>query len=83
MISKLTLQSVISKYYLGLNESVKWVTKDNSLEIDFMTPTRDVIGSVICNNFDFVTLSGSCFNLACSSAKPCISTKDLLTFTTF
>jgi hypothetical protein len=52
MISKLTLQSVISKYYLGLNESVKWVTKDNSLEIDFMTPTRDVIGSVICNNFD-------------------------------
>jgi len=52
MISKLTLQSVISKYYLGLNESVKWVTNDNSLEVNFMTPTRDVIGSVICNNFD-------------------------------
>ena len=52
MISKLTLQSIINKYYLGLNESVKWSTNDRNLEIDFMTPTRDVIGKVTCGDFD-------------------------------
>ena len=52
MISKLTLQSIINKYYLGLNESVKWSTNDRNLEIDFMSPTRDVIGKVTCNDFD-------------------------------
>ena len=52
MISKIQLQSIIDKYYLGLNESVKWVIKDNNLSIDFMTPTKDVIGKVTCNNFD-------------------------------
>lgn len=51
MINKLTLQSIINKYYLGLNESVKWVVNDNNLEINFMTPTKDVIGSVICDDF--------------------------------
>lgn len=51
MINKLTLQSIINKYYLGLNESVKWVVNNNTLEINFMTPTKDVIGSVICNDF--------------------------------
>jgi len=51
MISKLTLQSIINKYYLGLNESVKWVVNNNMLNIDFMTPTKDVIGSVTCNDF--------------------------------
>lgn len=51
MINKSTIQSVINKYYLGLNESVKWNVKDNNLEIDFMTPTKDVIGSVSCENF--------------------------------
>ena len=52
MINKLTLQSIINKYYLGLNESVRWTTDDRNLEIDFMTPTRDVIGKVVCENFD-------------------------------
>tara|TARA_R110000803_G_C11869905_1_gene308282 strand:- start:53 stop:787 length:735 start_codon:yes stop_codon:yes gene_type:complete len=52
MISKLTLQSIINKYYLGLNESVKWVTNSNNLEINFMTPTRDVIGRVVCEEFE-------------------------------
>ena len=52
MINKLTLQSIINKYYLGLNESVKWSIANNSLEINFMTPTKDVIGSVICENFN-------------------------------
>ena len=51
MINKLKVQSIINKYYLGTNESVKWVIKDNSLKIDFMTPTKDVIGEVVCNDF--------------------------------
>jgi hypothetical protein len=51
MISKLLVQSIIDKYYLGLNESVKWVINDNHLSIDFMTPTKDVIGNVECSNF--------------------------------
>lgn len=52
MISKPTLQNIIDRYYLGLNESVKWVIQDNKLEINFMTPTKDVIGNVTCNNFE-------------------------------
>ena len=52
MINKLIVQSIINKYYLGENESVKWVVKDNSLSIDFMTPSKDVIGSVVCTNFE-------------------------------
>tara|TARA_R110000782_G_scaffold132759_2_gene224902 strand:- start:1340 stop:2074 length:735 start_codon:yes stop_codon:yes gene_type:complete len=52
MISKQIIQSVIDKYYLGVNESVKWVVNDNHLSIDFMTPTKDVIGSVECDNFE-------------------------------
>lgn len=51
MINKSVIQSVINKYYLGLNESVKWNIQNNLLEIDFMTPTKDVIGSVSCDNF--------------------------------
>ena len=52
MISKQIIQSVIDKYYLGVNESVKWVINDKHLSIDFMTPTKDVIGSVECDNFE-------------------------------
>jgi hypothetical protein len=52
MINKLTIQSIINKYYLGVNESVKWEIKDNSLNIDFMTPTKDVIGNVQCSDFE-------------------------------
>ena len=51
MINKLKIQSIINKYYLGTNESVKWVINDNSLNIDFMTPTKDVIGNVTCTDF--------------------------------
>lgn len=51
MINKNIIQSVISKYYLGVNESVKWSITDNNLEIDFMTPSKDVIGNIVCNNF--------------------------------
>jgi|TARA_R100001163_G_C5066164_1_gene204433 hypothetical protein len=51
MINKLTIQSIINKYYLGVNEAVKWVVQDDKLGINFMTPTKDVIGSVSCKNF--------------------------------
>jgi hypothetical protein len=52
MINKGKLQSIISKYYLnGLNESVKWDTEDNQLQIDFQSPNRDMIGRVISRNF--------------------------------
>ena len=52
MINKLTVQSIINKYYLGENESVKWEVKDNFLNINFMTPSKDVIGNVNCTNFE-------------------------------
>ena len=52
MIAKNTLQSIISKYYLGGKvESVKWVVEDKKLDIDFMAPTKDMIGRLSCNNF--------------------------------
>lgn len=52
MINKGVLQSVINKYHLGINEDVKWNIKDKKIEVDFMTPTRDVIGKVTSTNFD-------------------------------
>ena len=52
MINKLKLVSIINKYYLGTNESVKWDIKDNSLNIEFMTPSKDVIGNLTCNDFE-------------------------------
>jgi len=51
MINKSILQSVISKYYLNVCESVKWDIKDNVLTVNFMSPTADIIGKVQCNNF--------------------------------
>ena len=50
MINKLILQSIITKYYLGENESVKWSTKDKTLSIDFVSPNKEVIGNVSCPN---------------------------------
>jgi hypothetical protein len=53
MISKLELQSVIEKYHLnGLIESVKWtVNKNKQLTINFTAPSRELIGTVVHNNF--------------------------------
>ena len=51
MINKNIIQSVISKYYLGEIESVKWVIKDNDLSIDFMTANKCIAGNLICNDF--------------------------------
>ena len=51
MIQKLVLQSIINKYYLGVNESVKWKTQNNELTIDFITPNTEIIGNVTCTDF--------------------------------
>ena len=52
MVNKIVLQSVINKYYLGENESVKWSIKDKTLTIDFMSVNKEVIGKIIHNNID-------------------------------
>ena len=51
MINKATIQSIISKYYLGEIESVKWTIKNNIIDIDFMTAIKCVAGSLTCNDF--------------------------------
>ena len=53
MISKLELQSAIEKYHLnGLIENVKWeVDKNKQLTINFMSPTREMLGRVVYNGF--------------------------------
>ena len=51
MINKLVLQSIINKYYLGENESVKWKIKDKTLSIDFISPNKEVIGNITSPNF--------------------------------
>jgi len=52
-MTKLELQSVIEKYHLdGLVENVKWIIgKDKSLSIDFMSPSKEMIGNVYTSNF--------------------------------
>lgn len=52
MISKNKLQSIISKYHLGGKvESVKWKVENGHLHIDFMAPTKDMIGKLSCSDF--------------------------------
>ena len=53
MISKLQLQSIIEKYHLnGLIENVKWeINKDKQLTINFMSPSREMIGKVTTESF--------------------------------
>jgi len=52
MITKNKLQSIISKYYLGGQvESVKWVLNGGTLTIDFMAPTKDMIGRLNVGGF--------------------------------
>ena len=62
MIQKLLLQSLISKYYLGINESVKWVVKDNALSIRFMSPSEDIIGEVTCSDFQLEDVELAIYN---------------------
>jgi len=53
MISKFALQSIIEKYHLnGLVENVKWeIDKNKQLTINFMSPTREMIGKVVYTGF--------------------------------
>ena len=63
MIHKLTLQSIISKYYLnGMIESVKWSIKDESLNIKFMLPTRDMIGELTFDGLKITDTELAIFN---------------------
>jgi len=50
--NKIELQNIINQYYLGINESVKWVIKDKTLQIDFITPNKDLIGKVFYKEFN-------------------------------
>lgn len=52
MIQKLELTSAISKYYLnGMNESVIWDIKDNTLNVKFSSPSKEMLGNVSFHNF--------------------------------
>jgi hypothetical protein len=53
MISKLELQAIIEKYHLkGLIENVKWeIDSNKKLTINFMAPTREMIGSLTHSGF--------------------------------
>jgi len=68
MITKIILQSIISKYYLGgMIESTKWEIKDKQLIIKFMSPNQDMLGKVTYKNFplentDLVIFNTSQFN---------------------
>ena len=46
MIAKTQLQSIIAKYFLGEIEQIKWEIEDNHLNINFITPSNMVLGSV-------------------------------------
>lgn len=50
MINKDLIQSIISKYYLDMNESVKWNIENNKLTINFTSPSKDLIGRIISDN---------------------------------
>jgi hypothetical protein len=52
MINKLVLMSNISKYHLGEVESVKWIVKDKTLNISFMSITKEVIGTITHSSFN-------------------------------
>jgi hypothetical protein len=53
MIPKLELQAIIEKYHLkGLIENVKWeIDSNKKLTVNFMAPTREMIGSLTYNGF--------------------------------
>lgn len=63
MINKLTLQSIISKYYLnGTVEAVKWTIKDDKLTIRFMSPNKDMLGETTFDGFKMVNNEIAIYN---------------------
>ena len=52
MVSKLELQNIINKYHLnGGVEAVTWLIKDNKLNINFTSNTKEMIGSIEATEF--------------------------------
>lgn len=63
MIHKLTLQSIISKYYLnGTVEAVKWTIKDEVLNIRFMSPSKDMLGEIEYKTIGLTNIELAIFN---------------------
>lgn len=62
MINKLVLMSNINKYYLGEVESVKWIVKDKTLTVDFMSITKEVIGKITHSSFSMEDCELSIFD---------------------
>jgi len=62
MINKLVLQSIINKYHLGIVQSVNWSIKNNTVLIDFMDPSKEVIGNVEHTGFELENCDLSIFD---------------------
>ena len=62
MIAKTQLQSIIAKYFLGEIEQIKWEIEDNHLNINFITPSNMVLGSVKCNDFQMENAELAIYN---------------------
>jgi hypothetical protein len=63
MMHKSVLQSVISKYYLGgIIETAKLNIENNELQIKFVSPNKDMIGSLQHNNFPISNCTLPIFN---------------------
>jgi hypothetical protein len=55
MINKTDLKSIISKYYIsGLIEQVKWEVNNDTLSIKFTSPSKEMLGEVICSKFPII-----------------------------
>lgn len=63
MVEKNQIQSIISRYYLGgLIESTKWEIRNNHLSIDFMSPNKDMVGGLTCEDFPLEDCDLAIFN---------------------
>jgi hypothetical protein len=52
-MQKYIITSIIDKYYLnGTVESVKWSIKDKNINIDFITPFKNLVGKITSPNFE-------------------------------
>ena len=78
MINKNIVQNVISKYYLGEIERVKWEIRDNHLTVNFVAPSRMVLGSVRCGDFPLEDADLAIYNTKKLSNLISICSGDLL-----
>ena len=62
-MQKKTLVSVIDKYYLnGIVESVKWNIKDQKINIDFITPFKNLVGKITSPNIELENAEVGIYN---------------------